>query len=162
MKLIRAPEIAPPHWYSEASDILFLAGGITGCPKWDLEVIDGLKDQEDLLVITPRRLDFDTSNPNMALEQIRWEFRDLNNASVISFWFPEETLCPITLLELGKALQKSVAQSSMFSALDVVIGCHPNYARRVDVVEQTRLMNPKIRIVDSIPKLIDEIKRTIW
>jgi hypothetical protein len=121
-----------------------------------------LKDQEDLLVITPRRNDFDTSNPDMSLEQIQWEFRELNNSSIISFWFPEETLCPITLFELGKALQKSTASSGMFSALDVVIGCHPNYPRRIDVVEQTRLMNPKIRVVDSIPKLINEIKRTIW
>jgi hypothetical protein len=65
-----------------------------------------LKDTS-LTLINPRRLDFDVENPDMEYEQIVWEHQNLEASDMISFWFPKETLCPITLFELGKYLKSN-------------------------------------------------------
>ena len=48
---------------------LFLAGGITGCPDWQKEMIHLLND-EPILIYSPRRKNFPIHNPNAAYEQI--------------------------------------------------------------------------------------------
>src|SRR5437868_6025694 len=81
---------------------VFLAGGITGCPDWQADVIKMLADT-NLTLLSPRRRRYPMLNPEDAAaeEQITWEFRHLRLASAIVFWFPCETLCPIALYELG-------------------------------------------------------------
>ncbi len=37
----------------------------------------------------------------MVVMGCRWEHDHLRRAKAIMFWFPSETLCPITLYELG-------------------------------------------------------------
>jgi hypothetical protein len=69
----------------------------------------------------------------------------------VSFWFPKETLCPITLYELGK---QSASNKPIF------VGVHPEYARRRDVEIQTQLIRPEVKIVYSLEDLAQEIK--IW
>lgn len=126
---------------------LFLAGGITGCPDWQQEVVKLLSETE-LILFNPRRKDFPIDDPDAALEQIEWEFRHLRRANAILFWFPCETLCPIVLYELGAW---SMTKTRIF------VGVHPEYKRRADVEIQTKLVRPKIEIVYSLADLVQQV-----
>ena len=140
--------ITCPENYDGKEKSLFLAGGITNCSDWQAEIIKLLKNT-DLVLLNPRRKHFSTDNPNIDQEQIKWEFEHLKKATAVSFWFTEETLCPITLYELGKQ-----------SALDkpVFVGVHPRYARIKDVEIQTKLIRPEVKIVYSLKELAEQIK----
>jgi len=78
------------------------------------------------VIFNPRRASFDVSDPSQTEVQIMWEFRYLRKANAILFWFPKETLCPITLYELG---QWSVLSQQTRTAL--FVGTHPEYQRKV-------------------------------
>ena len=85
-----------------------------------------------------------------AAEQIIWEHKRLSRADAILFWFPEETLCPITLFELG-------AWSYMGKML--FVGHHPNYARKLDICVQLGLVRPDIEVVSSLQDLAAKVER---
>lgn len=144
MKYIEAPQR-----YSGDERSLFLAGGITGCPDWQREMVDHLNNTQ-LVLFNPRRAHF-TMHPNVAQEQITWEHVHLRRAEAISFWFPSETLCPIVLYELGAW---SMTPKPLF------VGCHPDYQRIEDVRIQTALTRPDIHLVTSIEELAQQI--TTW
>ncbi len=143
MKYIGCPEV-----YNGKGKSLFLAGGITGCVNWQAELVELLK-EEKIVLLNPRRKKFEVEDSIIEEEQIKWEFEHLKKADMVSFWFTEETLCPITLYELGKQ-----------SALDkpIFIGIHPNYKRKRDVEIQTKLIRPEIKIVYSLRELAGQIK----
>lgn len=144
MKLITAPN----HYRSDQEISLFLGGGITNCPNWQNDIIEGLSDA-DCVLYNPRRENFDISNPEESDIQIEWEHQYLSYSTAIMFWFPEETLCPITLYELGKYTS---------TCRYVFVGCHPNYARKFDVVKQLSLSRPDINVVFSLDDLANQIK----
>jgi len=145
MKLITAPN----HYRSDQEISLFLGGGITNCPDWQSEMIERLSNT-DYVLYNPRRENFDISNPEESDIQIEWEYRYLNYSTAIMFWFPEETLCPITLYELGKYTS---------TCRYVFVGCHPNYARKFDVVKQLELSRPDIKVVFDIEALANQVKK---
>ena len=130
---------------------IFLAGGISNCPDWQTEAVTAFKDRIEhllsrgidynLTIINPRRKDFDTSKIEESRKQIEWEYKMLGLADTILFWFPKETLCPITLFELGIAMGKGKSMA---------IGCHPEYARKFDLEIQCDLQNPGTHIFDNI------------
>ena len=103
----------------------------------------------DLVVLNPRRSDFDVDDPSVSVRQIEWEFRHLRRAWLRAFWFPPQTLCPITLFELGA-----------WSASDdpLCVGVHPDYARKLDVHHQLRLVRPEVTVVDSLSALASDIR----
>lgn len=107
-----------------------------------------LKDT-NLVLLNPKRKNFQENDPNIEHEQINWEYEHLKNASAVSFWFTEETICPITLYELGK---QSTINKPLF------IGIHPNYKRIKDVEIQTSLIRPEIKIVYSLKDLAEQIQ----
>src|SRR5262245_38763526 len=109
---------------------IFLGGGITSCPQWQPIMVDLLKDT-NLAVLNPRREHFDVTDPHIEVAQITWEFQHMNKATAIMFWFPCETLCPITLFEYGKWITQDKP---------LFIGHHPDYQRRNDLHIQTRLI----------------------
>ncbi|MEY4531003.1 MAG: hypothetical protein RLZZ156_1724 [Deinococcota bacterium] len=145
MKYIQCPAEANPQPLEKS---LFLAGGISNCPDWQSELTTMLENT-DWLIINPRRADFDITNPNMTEEQILWEHRHLRLASAIAFWFPPETLCPITLYELGTW---SASSKPLF------IGVDPKYQRRLDVQIQTRLVRPEVPILESLEDLAQALQ----
>ena len=128
---------------------VFLAGGIVGCPDWQATMINLLSDQDNLTLLNPRRKNFPITDPDAAPIQIEWEHRMLRVATAISFWFPQETLCPIVLYELGA-----------WSMMDkpIFIGVHPSYQRRIDVEVQTHLNKPKLEIAYSLEDLASQVK----
>lgn len=143
--------------YKEAIDpeptypTLFLGGGITNCPDWQQEICGELQGM-DLTVYNPRRADFPIGDPDAAEAQIIWEYKLLEKADAIMFWFPEETLCPITLFELG---------AHLYSA-PLFVGCHLGYARKLDVEIQVGLARPEVTVHTSIASLGYEIRDWLW
>lgn len=62
-------------------------------------------------------------------EQVRWEHDHLRKATVVLFWFPNTSICPIALFELGSMWERGAR---------VVVGCEPGYARHADIYAQAR------------------------
>jgi hypothetical protein len=140
-----------PQSYTGSEPSIFLAGGISNCPNWQEELAQSLA-HTSWVLLNPRRENFRMNDPQAAEAQIRWEHHHLHLAWGISFWFPCETLCPITLYELGSWSRTSKP---------LFIGLHPHYARRLDVEIQTKLARPEITIVYSLPDLADQISQTL-
>lgn len=142
MQIIEAPNSHP-----EKAD-LFLGGGISNCPDWQSDIIKLLADTPGI-ALNPRRTGEFTED--IADEQITWEYYALRSVDTVLFWFPKETLCPITLLELGVFTQRPNTH--------LVVGTHPEYARRFDVLKQLELARPEVRVQDSIEGLAAEYIR---
>lgn len=136
-----------PQW---DCPVLFLAGGITGCGDWQSEVVDKLSSKlGNVAVVNPRRSNYPDFDPMETVAQIEWEFLHLKLATHVLFWFPKETLCPITLFEYGRALADKTQE--------IYIGCDPEYRRLIDLIHQTRLERPDVKINLSIEALINEV-----
>jgi hypothetical protein len=91
--------------------------------------------------------------------QIHWEFEMLQRVDVILFWFPKETVCPITLYELG--FQMGLLYNAEFSAMPLreaklAVGCHPEYQRKRDVEIQVSLVESNITVHSSLDETIRE------
>jgi len=148
-KVIEAPET----FFNKNLTSLFLAGGITNCPMWQNQLIDLLKDQNDLVIYNPRRKNFPIDDPHAAKQQITWEYHYLKKCDAISFWFSKGSLNPIVLYELG--LHGNSDDRLIF------IGMDKEYERRQDVIIQTKLARPDINIVYSLDDLAEQIKEVL-
>ena len=154
MKLFRAPEFVPPDALGNS---LFVAGGIgigAIVPDWQSALVEQLRDT-NLTLLNPRRDDYPAGEPNALREQIEWEHRYLKAASAISFWFVAETLCPITLYELGAWANW---RDENGRAKPIFVGAHPGYARRDDLFIQLGLVRPEVEIVGSLDELEAQIR----
>jgi hypothetical protein len=138
-----------PNAYEKVNNerSIFLAGGITDCPDWQSEIIRLLA-HTDVVLLNPRQKQFPIHDPDAAKKQIHWEHQHLRKADEILFWFPQESICPIVLYELGA-----------WSMTDkrIYIGVHPHYPRRADVEIQTQLTRPEVRIDYSLEELARQI-----
>lgn len=128
---------------------VFLGGGITNCPDWQAEVKVILENNiPDVMLVNPRRENFDVTDKSNTKKQIYWEYEYLQRCKTILFWFPKETLNPITLYELGAW---SMTDKPLF------IGCHPEYERIEDVIIQTKLKRPELDVVFSLDDLTKQV-----
>lgn len=149
MKLLTAPtRISRDDSWFQYLPKVFLAGGISNCPNWQNEFIRSMEDDE-VYLINPRRDDFDVNDVDMEYQQIKWEFDHFKMADAVVFWFPSDTLCPITLLEYGKEL---CGQRPLF------VGTDPKYARRRDIIIQGTLAGRVKTVHDSLESLIQAVK----
>ena len=151
MKTITCPDSMgiPSSW---KNCMIFLGGGITNCPDWQQDMISLLSSNDDGLVLfNPRRSQFDVSDASQSDFQIQWEYEHLHQSDAIIFWFPKETLCPITLYELGAAATRG---DRLF------VGCHPDYQRKFDVIKQLSLVRPDIVVRTSIEEIATDV--TNW
>ena len=143
MKYVECPET-----YESDEPSLFMAGGITGCSDWQKQFSEMLKD-ENLVLFNPRRKNFSNNESGIAERQISWEYHYLKKVTATSFWFTHETVCPITLFELGKQL---ALNKPLF------IGVHPEYSRKEDLLIQVKLIRPEIEIVYDLESLSNQVK----
>jgi hypothetical protein len=138
MNYVEAPDNYDLNTVRETS--VFLGGGITNCKDWQKELIS--KHLSHLVcpftVFNPRRKTFDINNPKESQIQIVWEHKYLRLSDVLVFYFSEETVCPITLFELGAALERNLHTES---PQQIIVYCEPNYIRKSDVDIQTQLIN---------------------
>lgn len=148
MIYIEAPQVATVPVGQAA---LFVGGGITGTHEWQSGYID-LLSHLDLLILNPRRAEFNIEDESESEKQIQWEWDALAKSTMVSFWFPSETLCPITLLELGIHLAGDKP---------IFVGCDQYYQRKLDLEIQCGLYRPEIEIVYSIEDLAGQVKRFV-
>lgn len=133
---------------------LFLAGGISGCGDWQKMAVEYLEDLE-ITIVNPRRNDFNMNNMLNSVDQIKWEHKYLWEVSHVMFWFPDATLCPITLFELGKCLMRNKLQPGV---QELYIGCSSDYKRVFDVEIQSMLLDYHRPIFKALPPLLTFIK----
>src|SRR5262245_26097387 len=100
MQEIKAPEALPKR--------IFLAGSIEmgRAENWQERVARELSDIPNLIILNPRRDDWDDSwvqsiNNQHFREQVEWEIAAQEMADVIIMYFAPDTQAPVTLLELG-------------------------------------------------------------
>jgi hypothetical protein len=134
---------------------IFMAGGITGCPDWQSDVRRWLQpgdhvkqSRQNIILVNPRRANFNVNDPGSSQEQIEWEFRHLNMVDYIYFWFPKEGQCAITLFELGWALGANKK---------IRVGVEPGFHRSLDVYEQMKLRAPWVEIDSTLSQLYSPI-----
>lgn len=140
---------APQKWTRLPNQpAVFLAGGITGCPDWQGELVALLKDT-NYAIFNPRQKNFPIDDPAAAELQIRWEFEYLRKADIISFWFSAEGTQPIVMYELG---------AWSMSEKPIVVGVEPGFWRAQDVFIQTSLARPDVFVVDTLLDLAHHIK----
>ena len=137
MKYIEAPNEYQYGSQSLATSI-FLAGSITNAKDWQKILYASIKNANGV-VYNPRRENFDINNPKDSRIQIEWEFDYLRKADIIVFYFSGETVAPITLYELGAALERNVSRDRR-KQQKILIYCEPEYSRKFDVKVQTELM----------------------
>lgn len=143
--------IEAPQMYTGHERSVFLAGGLSHTKNWQQELCDLLLD-EPVVLFNPRRAVYPHEQIDAAKEQIAWEFSHLRKADAISFWFPEESVSPIALFELGA---HTMTQKPIF------IGVHPQYERRIDIEIQMSLVRPDITIVHSLHDLGARIREWV-
>ncbi|MFI9584968.1 nucleoside 2-deoxyribosyltransferase domain-containing protein [Streptomyces sp. NPDC052236] len=133
---------------------LFLAGGISGCPDWQLRAVRRLDAAGcRAKIFNPRRTAFSVEDPAAAPEQIAWEHRHLARADVILFWFPaSDSMQPIALYELGAHAARGKP---------LAVGTDPAYGRRLDVVEQLALERPEVLVHDSLRETVRTAMRLL-
>lgn len=97
----------PPSSLIPARQTIFLAGSIDmgKAPDWQQEVINRI-DRPDLLLLNPRRSDWDSSweqdkSHSLFREQVEWELAGLEQADLIAMYISPTGQAPISLLELG-------------------------------------------------------------
>jgi hypothetical protein len=115
---------------------IFLAGGISDVGNWQARAIECLRSAWPV-IYNPRREGFPSGDDVAGARQIRWELEHLSLADAILFWFSFETLQPIALFELGRwaSLTKPI-----------VVGAHPDYPRRFDIVAQLDSIRPGLTV----------------
>lgn len=143
MRYIECPDTSIASIYDRS---IFMAGGISNCENWRAELVELLR-HTGVTLYNPRRENFDMSDPSAAYEQIKWEYTRMKVSDEILFWFPCETLCPITLYELGRHSYEK----------KIYVGMHPAYQRRQDVEIQMSLARPSLRIVYNLQDLANQI-----
>ncbi len=123
---------------------VFLAGGITNCNNWQLEVSNYLKVLNNITIINPRNNNFNILDN---LNQIKWEFNQLEKMDIFSMYFCNSVSNqPICLYELGRNILKMQIRFPNDWWERIVISIENGYQRELDVVEQLKLCAPKLRV----------------
>lgn len=116
--------------------------GITGCPDWQRRAVLQLDAiGSPAVVLNPRREHFPVGQADATQEQVAWEYEHLRLADVILFWFCAEAVQPVALFELGAHAARGTR---------LAVGAHPEYPRRLDVLEQLRHARPDVTVHDSL------------
>lgn len=149
--------IEAPHnvniFHSKKS--VFLGGGISGCYNWQTPLTAGIyakMGSKPFTVVNPKRNNFDLNKKEESSIQIKWEYKYLRLCAINLFWFPKETLCPITLFELGSALERMKSKGTQ-----ILIGVEPGYARAFDIEEQVNLAFCNDRIATTLEELQEQL-----
>jgi len=98
---------APNKYPSDGRKKIFLAGSIEmGVAENWQENIETVFKNEDVIILNPRRLLWDSSweqtmeNP-LFVEQVEWELNGLEDSDIIIMYFDKNTKSSISMLELG-------------------------------------------------------------
>lgn len=135
--------------------VVFIAGGISGCPDFQATVISALS-RDHVVLLNPRRAEFDLTDSNAVEQQVQWEVDHRRHEALayMLFWFPKsESPQPIAMLELGEALARP--------ELPIVLGADPQFPRHRDVVLQCRASRPGLTVHTSLNEVITELQNLL-
>lgn len=127
--------IAPDRIDLARKRMVFLAGSIEmgKAADWQADLAAAIeRANPQVVVANPRRQQWDSSwaqsisNPQFR-EQVEWELDHLERAHLVVFYFQPGTQSPITLLELGKHLERSDARRS------TLVCCPEGYWRKGNI-----------------------------
>lgn len=103
--VFKAPE---KYDHVKKSFKVFLAGAIDQgkAVNWQDKITEKLSDMDDLVILNPRRDDWDSSwgvglDDSRFAEQVAWEYDALEASDVIVLVLTKDSKAPISLLELG-------------------------------------------------------------
>lgn len=131
--------IAPSEVKAQFETKIFLAGGISKCPDWQSQVLDGFKGL-DITVFNPRRLEFDLSDHEASRKQIIWEFNRLEEANFFTMYFcNSESDQPICMYELGRNIIRFQNRFPLDWPNRIIVSVEEGYKRSNDVFIQTSL-----------------------
>jgi Nucleoside 2-deoxyribosyltransferase like len=148
----RLRHVVAPELFDGDGLVVFLAGGITGCPDWQQAAVSLLA-EVDATAMNPRRPGRIADAPDIAAEQVAWECRYLSRADVVLFWFPPgPAVQPIALYELGK-----IAAGTK----PIAVGADPGYRRRLDVVLQLSHARPDVPVLPTLTATAEQVKRLL-
>jgi hypothetical protein len=106
-QLNKCTVVKAPHVTDATGPTIFLAGSIEmgKAGPWQAELTETLSDLP-IVVYNPRREDWNsewtqTESFGPFNQQVKWEMDHLDKADIIALYFQENTLSPISLLELG-------------------------------------------------------------
>ena len=96
----------------------------------------------------------DVGDPSAAAGQVRWEYQNLQRADLVLFWFTEGiSPQPIALYELGRLAAGSKK---------LVVGAHPDYIRRTDILLQLSLVRPGLVVHSDLGAAVAEAVDRIY
>lgn len=153
-------ELKPPFRLQKlapGTKSVFLAGSIEmgKAEPWQDHIATELKD-ENVVFYNPRRDDWDSSwkqDPTVGTpfeEQVTWELDHINKADIVVFYFDPKTTAPISLLEMGLALEGKKT---------LLVCCPDGYFRKGNVVVTVKRFN--VEVLNSLPELINKLKAAI-
>jgi hypothetical protein len=153
LSVVTAPN-EPSH---DQPPYVFLAGGIQKCDEWQQYVISRIRRHPVRgTVFNPRRPNFPIGNPDAALEQIRWEHESLWQSDIVSMWFCNSLSDqPICMFEWGVHLTRW--QLGDYRPKALLVGVSPGYRREQDVMIQTDLVDPSIKVARSLDEHVANI-----
>jgi len=109
---------------------VFLAGSIEmgAAEEWQQRVVDELTDAANVVILNPRRADWDATWRQEAAdpqfhEQVSWELDMLEAADIVVMYLEPSTRSPVSLLELGLCARSGKLR----------VCCPPGYWRRGNV-----------------------------
>lgn len=150
------PNVCPADW---PGPMVFLAGGISGCPDWQA-LAAALLLEAGIGVFNPRRRHFPWAldDPAVSRSQILWELHHLHHArdnGLVLFWFPNsgrDVPQPIALHELGMAIE---------GGWRMVVGFEGGYVRRNDVLVRMEVLRPDVTVRFTLDETVADAVRML-
>lgn len=133
---------------------VFLAGSIEmgQAEQWQERVVHALSDAGDLVILNPRRDDWDSNwrqragDPRFS-EQVSWELDMLDAADIVVMYLAPGTQSPVSLLELGLCARSG----------KLLVCCPAGFWRRGNV--EMVCARHQIPLFDTLEDLLADLRR---
>ena len=149
-------EIKAPNKFKDKIYV-FLAGSIEmgKAEDWQKKVCRELSEFENIVILNPRRDDWDTTweqsiENKQFTEQVEWELEAQEKANYIIMNFCKDTIAPISLLELGLFIKSG----------KMMVACPKEFHRKGNVDITCRRYNNCVAF-DNLDSLISEFKEKL-
>lgn len=141
---------APTEFERESSELTIFLAGCAG-NDWRKEFVKYFE-KTPYTFLDPKRDTWGDMSEKEMEEQIAWEIKYCKfNYGMVFMFNDEEAVCPISLLEYGLWGIKDQA----FTTVCIT----PKYPKRFDLITQTKIINPRIKIVDNMDDLVKNTKK---